>query len=197
MKHYCSTREVKKITNSKWALEEEEKEKLIRTLAQELIPLRMKADISQGDLAGLLGISRQTYGAIERMARPMAWNTYLSLIFFFDNNLKTRQMLHTLGIFPQEIIMRFNDGVGIETAGVGNVLGSEVQAMMGKLDEQAIRSLKTLIMVEYARCSGITAETVVKAFGGSTNLGKETTDREFALAIRRIRQKMNDESGGT
>ena len=129
------------------------------------------------------------------MVRPMTWNIYLSLLLFFDYNLKTRQMLRSLGIFPQEIIARFNDGVGIETTGIGGTLGSEVQGMLGKLDEQAIRSLKTLIMVEYARCSGITEETVARAFSGSSTPRQQTNnDEELFHAIHRIRQKSNDEN---
>ena len=65
--------------NSKWKLTDEEKQMLIAAITQELIPLRSKAGISQGELANLIGVSRQTYGAIERGDREMTWNTYLHL----------------------------------------------------------------------------------------------------------------------
>ena len=68
------------IENSRWNLDEADKEKLISALTPELTILRVKAEISQGELANLIGVSRQTYGAIERGARQMTWNTYLSLI---------------------------------------------------------------------------------------------------------------------
>ena len=81
--------------NSKWKLTDEEKQMLIAAITPELIPLRSKAGISQGELANLIGVSRQTYGAIERGDREMTWNTYLSLVLFYDYNQKTHQMLTT------------------------------------------------------------------------------------------------------
>lgn len=97
----------------------------------------------------------------------MTWNTYLSLILFFDYNLKTHQMIRTLNVFPHDIVSRFNNGIGMESSVIGKSLGSEVIAMIAKLDEKGIHSIKALTMVEYARCSGISAESVVKAFNES------------------------------
>ena len=51
---------------SNWLLTEEEKDKFISALTPELVLLRTKAEISQEELASLIGVSRQTYGAIER-----------------------------------------------------------------------------------------------------------------------------------
>ena len=62
-----------------------EKQCLISMLIPELAVLRTKTKISQDDLANIIGVSRQTYGAIERGVRKMSWNTYVSLIFY-DNN---------------------------------------------------------------------------------------------------------------
>lgn len=62
-------------TNSKWSLTANEKDRLIVALTPELATLRTKAEISQEELAELIGVSRQTYGALERGARKMSWNT--------------------------------------------------------------------------------------------------------------------------
>ena len=78
-------------TNSKWSLSTKEKDRLIAALTPELATLRTKADISQEDLAELIGVSRQTYGALERGARKMSWTTFLSLVLFYDCNQKTHQ----------------------------------------------------------------------------------------------------------
>lgn len=67
---------------SKWLLTDEEKDSFIATLTPNLTVLRTKAEISQEELANLIGVSRQTYSAIERKVRRMAWSTYLSLVFF-------------------------------------------------------------------------------------------------------------------
>ena len=74
---------------SKWLLTNAEKYEFITTLTPNLPALRTQAEISQEELANLLGISRQTYSAIERNLRTMSWSTYLSLILFFDHNQKT------------------------------------------------------------------------------------------------------------
>lgn len=67
-----------------WSISKEEKEKLITTLTPELVVLRAKAGISQEELSDLIGVSRQTYSAIERGAKQMSWSTFLSLILFYD-----------------------------------------------------------------------------------------------------------------
>ena len=67
----------------KYYLSEEEKYALIEKLTPELPLLRTKAEISQEEIANIIGTSRQTYGAIERKARKMSWNTYLSLVWFY------------------------------------------------------------------------------------------------------------------
>lgn len=96
---------------SKWLLTDEEKDSFIAMLTPNLTVLRTKAEISQEELSNLIGISRQTYNAIERKVRRMAWSTYLSLVLFYDHNQKTHKMIRQLSIFPQELIVRFNDGV--------------------------------------------------------------------------------------
>ena len=60
----------------KYYLSDEEKCDLIDKLTEELLILRTKAEISQEEIANIIGTSRQTYGAIERKA--------LEHISFFD-----------------------------------------------------------------------------------------------------------------
>lgn len=96
------------IENSRWNLDETDKEKLISALTPELMILRAKAEISQGELANLIGVSRQTYGAIERGARRMTWNTYLSIILFYDYNNTTHDFIRDIRIFPDGLVERFN-----------------------------------------------------------------------------------------
>ena len=95
---------------SKCLLTDEEKGNFISTLSPNLTVLRTKAGISQEELANLIGVSRQTYSAIERKNRIMAWSTYLSLILFYDHNQNTHEMIRQLSIFPEKLIIRFNGG---------------------------------------------------------------------------------------
>lgn len=153
-------------TSSKWMVSSEEKKKLISLLTPELVTLRARAEISQDELATVVGISRQTYGAIERGARKMSWNTYLSLILFFDYNQKTHTMLRGSGAFPQEVFRKFNDGSSETGMYLDSFLGSESKKIMASLDEQALNSIRTMIMLEYARCTSTPGEVVVKSFNG-------------------------------
>lgn len=95
-----------------WSISKEEKEKLITTLTPELVVLRAKAGISQEELSDLIGVSRQTYSAIERGAKQMSWSTFLSLILFYDCNQKTHQVLRSIKAIPQEVMLAFNAGNG-------------------------------------------------------------------------------------
>ena len=36
----------------------------------------------------------------------MSWNTYLSLLLFFDTNNSTRNMLRALNIYPKELMSK-------------------------------------------------------------------------------------------
>lgn len=80
-------------STNKWLLTDEEKDKFIATLTPNLTILRTSAEISQEELANLIGVSRQTYSAIERKVRKMAWSTYLSLVLFYDHNRKTHKLI--------------------------------------------------------------------------------------------------------
>lgn len=63
-------------------LPELDRNRLIEILTDELPVLRAKLGISQDDISSFVGISRQTYSAIETKKRKMLWNTFLSLILF-------------------------------------------------------------------------------------------------------------------
>lgn len=72
-----------------------EKEELIQTLTGTLPILRAAIGISQGEIAEYIGISRQTYCALEIGKRQMSWNVFLSLFLFFISNSETNNLLKT------------------------------------------------------------------------------------------------------
>lgn len=147
---------------SKWLLTDEEKDNFIATLSPNLTVLRTKAEISQEELANLIGVSRQTYSAIERRIRKMAWSTYLSLVFFYDHNQKTHKMIRQLAIFPQELIIRFNDGVDYSDFELISLLGNKSQEIMEILDEQAKGAIRAMVTMEYARCKTLASDEVIR-----------------------------------
>lgn len=176
--------------SERWPLTVIDQEKLIRKLTDNLPPLRAKLDISQEEISKLIGISRQTYSAIESGKRPMSWQVYLSLILFFESNVMTRELLHHLECFPDMLI---DKTVQMEEA--SNPEPSEIDAdiaqMLSKLDDQAMRSVRTVLMVEYARCTKIPGEAVVKAFDGAQFTGSLTSkDKKLEEAIQNVKMRM-------
>ena len=160
-------------TESKWLLSDAEKDAFIATLTPNLPALRTQAEISQEELANLLGISRQTYSAVERKNRKMSWNTYLSLILFFDHNKKTHNMLRMLGLFPKELI----------------ALGAGSQDIIEHLDDQAKQTIHAIVMMEYARCTQLPSDAIIKSFGGVTYPNAAARDYEAAQARGAVKQR--------
>lgn len=175
----------------KYFLSEKEKYALIEKLTPELPLLRAKAKISQEEVANIIGISRQTYGAIERKARKMSWNTYLSLVWFYDYNRKTHKMIRSTSAFPHELIKKFNDGDEPQDFELGLLFGEDKKNILETLDEQALSTIRTILMVEYSRCNNISGEAVVKFFGGSGLSKKEASGKQqdTLRAIKNIKRK--------
>ncbi|MBE7033263.1 MAG: helix-turn-helix domain-containing protein [Ruminococcaceae bacterium] len=173
-----------------WSLTEEEKEKFISALTPELVLLRTKAEISQEELAMLIGISRQTYGAIERRIRRMSWSTFLSLIMFYDYNQKTHQVIRALGAFPYDIVKHYNGGVDLHDVEIEALFGNGMKTIVDCLDEQALRSIRTLIMVEWARCTQTPGDVVIKSFDGKNFIPTtQMADVQATKALRTIKEQ--------
>lgn len=95
-------------SNTRPEINEVDREKLMQVLTEELPVLRAKIGISQGDISNIIGVSRQTYSAIETKKRKMSWNTFLSLVLFFEHNEKTKDMLVGTGAFPSSLEQMLN-----------------------------------------------------------------------------------------
>ncbi len=92
----------------KWVVSPDYRDSYIEVLTENLLPLRTKAEITQEELASMIGISRQTYYAIETRRRQMSWSTYLSLVLFFDTNLETHTMLRDINAFPTDLMIKMS-----------------------------------------------------------------------------------------
>lgn len=88
---------------SYWNFTSEEKSQLIARLTKELPALRGAAKATQDEIANAIGVSRQTYNAVEMQKRKMTWNTYMSLILFFDYNPNTHYTIRQLDAFPYRL----------------------------------------------------------------------------------------------
>jgi hypothetical protein len=99
-------------------------------------------------------------------------------------------MLRMLAIFPKELIARFNDGVDYSDFELGAVLGIQSQDLLDHLDDQARQTIYSIVMMEYARCTQLPSEAIIKSFGGVnyTKPAASTADAEAARAIAQIRK---------
>ena len=164
---------------SKWSLTDKEKERFITTLTPHLAILRTKAEISQEEIANLIGVSRQTYSSIERKIRKMSWSTYLSLVLFYDHNQKTHQLMRQLSLFPTELVIRFNEGTDFSSFETSSLLGNKTQDIVEHLDKQAQQKIRQVIMQEYARCTKSQGDAVIKSFDGTYRIFNDVTTRDI------------------
>ena len=171
----------------KWILTTEERMNYIRALTSELASLRATAGISQAELSNMIGISRQTYSAIEGKKTTMSWSTYLSLILFFDYNSSTHDMLRDLPAFPEDIIIRMNEGKNYDQDILSEATG-ELNEILSALDDQARHTIKTTLLVEYARCRNVSDNKVIKTFEG-LDLTGSAPDTATEIALRNIKKK--------
>ncbi len=175
--------------NENWDFPEDKKEELITAMTNELSSLRNKAEISQDELATLIGISRQTYGDMERKKRRMSWGTYLSLVMFYDYNEKTHDMLRNIGVFPYSLVRTFNGGKEHELVELEKIASPAMKDILNSLDDQAFNTIRTMIMLEYSRCTGLPGEAVVKAFDGINFTRIEEKDINAAKMLKAIKEK--------
>ena len=168
-----------------WIVPTEDQEKYISSLVDHLPSLRKMAGLSQSDFCSMIGISRQTLSAIERKAARLSWNTYLSMILFFDYNLVTREFLRSLPAYPSEYLLRMNNG---KNPNHTLFVSHELQGILKELDDQALHAVRTLILVEYARCKNVSGDAVVKAFEGIHFPGLGS-DMDIEIALQSIRNK--------
>ena len=172
-------------------LTEDEKTYFINALTKNLTSLRAKAGMSQEEISNIIGVSRQTYGAMERKHRTMSWNTYLSLILFYDYNKKTHDMIRGIDAFPHELIKRFNGDEHLTEADFGLFFSDDVNDILVSLDEQAIKTLKTVMIVEYARCKNLSNDSTLKLFEGlNFTINKNFEEQALAAkALKALRRK--------
>lgn len=181
---------------TRYNLTDTEKYAFINALTDELPALRAKAEISQEEIANLVGVSRQTYGSIERKARKMSWNTYLSFILFYDYNKNTHDFIRHLSAFPHSLIKRFNKGQEPHAFELDMLFESGEREILSTLDEKALATIKNVLMIEYSRCNNLPSEAVVKFFEGInlTSNNADATDKSIAKALKEIKRDRKNDS---
>ena len=173
-------------------IKKKERDRLTAQLAEELPVLRTRLDVSQEEMGELLGVTRQTYSAIETGKRTMSWSLYLSLIFLFEHDERTCEAIKQMGLYPK-----------VKFAGAGSTQGDSLLSsfirleddnIRNYLDDQAIHAIETVIMVEYARCNHLSGEEVVRSFDGKRLSQSSEADVRITRAIREIKKDQGKNS---
>ena len=101
-----------------------------------------------------------------------------------------------LSLFPKELIARFNDDTDQANFELGTFFGSRSQDIINCLDSHAKQTIYSIIMVEYARCTQLPSEAVVKAFEGVNMFPSAITARDIEIAkvLKAIQENSNDET---
>ena len=81
----------------------DEKNALMKAMADNLPILRAKLNLSQQELAVLLGVTRQTISSFESNQRKMTWSVFLALILIFFRNEPTKKLLVALSIYTPDL----------------------------------------------------------------------------------------------
>lgn len=81
----------------------QEKKNHMKAMTSNLPILRSKLEISQEELAELLGVTRQTVSAFESGQRNMTWSVFLALVLIFFRNEPTKKLLVALNIYTPEL----------------------------------------------------------------------------------------------
>ena len=141
----------------RWVITDAKKQEYINKLLPQLTTLRARVGISQDELAGLIGISRQTYCLTESGSHAMSWNTFLSIIMFYDYNTRTHDLLRSTGAFPEDLFYQFNLGMIGRDNSVQVAAGETAAEMVEALDESGNRAVKLALANEYARVKNMDA----------------------------------------
>lgn len=80
-------------------MNDEERELVMKNMVENLPILRSKLNISQEQLASLLGVTRQTISNFESGQRKMTWSVFLALVLIFFRNDPTKPLLVALNIY--------------------------------------------------------------------------------------------------
>ena len=80
-----------------------DKNLLMKVMATNLSILRSKLDLSQEDLADMIGLTRQSISSFENGQRQMTWSVFLALVLIFFRNEPTKLLLVALNIYTPEL----------------------------------------------------------------------------------------------
>ncbi len=87
------------------------KEQLVEIMTDWLPVLRASVNMTQIDLCDAIGISRQTYSAIECRKKDMSWTVFLSLFLFFIVNSRSRTLVRKKENYVESVFYYLGAGL--------------------------------------------------------------------------------------
>ncbi len=106
-------------------------------------------------------------------------------MFFTTLKIPFAYVLRNLPAYPGELLKRCYERKNIESGLFGQ---NELNDILKDLDDQAMHTLRTMILVEYARCKKLPGEIVVKAYDGMDFLSAPP-DAATEKALQNIRNR--------
>ena len=180
---------------SKWVIPESMQDEYISNLTKMLSGLRDLMGINQSDIAKMIGVSRQTYSAIETGRRKMSWATYLSLVLLFVCDKATSTLFQNSEAFPVRIIEQINSDFSNNGFSFFSRIGNakDITKMMNALDEQGIHAMETVLLLEYARCTKQSGDAIIRSFDGSKfHNGRTVESRSAQMALNDIKRQNHE-----
>ena len=82
---------------------EERKKYMTRQMAAALPVMRKALKLKQADVCERTGVSRSILSAVEKGARELSWDTFLTLLSLFYTNERSRKLLGIYDIDLEEL----------------------------------------------------------------------------------------------
>ena len=76
---------------------------LTTELSKDLAPLRMLIGLTIEEAANVLGVSTGMYRQIENGSREPSWDQYMTILFMYHYNMRTTDIVNTLGLYPDAL----------------------------------------------------------------------------------------------
>lgn len=181
--------------SSKWLIPENVQNEYISNLTKMLSDLRDLMGINQSDIAKMIGVSRQTYSAIETGRRKMSWATYLSLVLLFMCDKATSVSFQNSNAFPDKIIEQINLDFLDSNSSIFSRIGNaeNIKKMMNALDEQGLHAIETVLLLEYARCTKQPGDAIIRSFDGlNFRNGRTVESRSAQMALNDIKRQNHE-----
>ena len=79
-------------------------------MVKDLASLRLLLGLDHKEMGSILGVTEGKYKSLENGTHEISWNQYLTLLFMFYYNGKTKDVVEPLGLFPSALQERIRIG---------------------------------------------------------------------------------------